>query len=317
MFMVLTVHADYQVFGQPTAEMVRTRFIDALTINFFESAAIIGVNIFVLISGWFGIRSSLRGFLNFIFQVLFFNFLWVGYFLISGELSFSPKLITDALLITANNWFVTCYAVLYIFSPILNYYLDNAPKRQQALLLLAFFAAQTVWGIASRNEAFNLGYSTTSFFGLYLLSGHIRRYTSETCNKTGEIIAYLSITLLITGMLLVIEYFGYTFGAALLNYSNPLCIISSVTLLLAFSKMNLGHNRIINYIASSAFAVYLFHCTPALFKQHPYKLMIEQMNDLGGVWAIGLSLIVVFALAVIIDQPRKWLWRYISSHIRP
>lgn len=316
MFMVLTVHADYQVFHQPTAEMVKTRFLDALTINFFESAAIIGVNVFVLISGWFGIKSSLRGFLNFMFQVLFFNFLWVAYFIISGELSFSPKLISGALLITANNWFVTCYAVLYIFSPILNFYLDNTPKRRQALLLFAFFTAQTLWGCIYRNEAFNFGYSTSSFIGLYLLSGFVRRYESECCSKIGGVITYLSITLFITAALLVIENFGYMFGVVLLNYSNPLVIASSLALLLAFSKMNLGHSKIINFIAASAFAVYLFHGSPTLFGLNPYADFVEKANIIGGVWAIAILLLCVFACSVILDQPRKWLWKFLSSKIK-
>lgn len=316
MFMVLTVHADYQVFHQPTAEMVKTRFLDALTINFFESAAIIGVNVFVLISGWFGIKSSLRGFLNFIFQVLFFNFLWVAYFLISGELSFSPKLITNALLITANNWFVTCYAVLYIFSPILNFYLDNTPKRRQALLLLAFFAAQTLWGCIYRNEAFNFGYSTSSFIGIYLLAGFVRRYKLDCYSAIGGVIAYLSITLFITVVLLVAENFGFQFGVVLLNYNNPLVVASSLALLLAFSKMNLGYSKIINFIAASSFAVYLFHGTPTLFGLNPYADFVEQANRIGGFLAIAILLICVFACSVILDQPRKWLWKFLSSKIK-
>ena len=43
-----------------------------------EHWAIIGVNVFVLISGWFGIRTSLKGACKLLFQVFFIGLLTFG-----------------------------------------------------------------------------------------------------------------------------------------------------------------------------------------------------------------------------------------------
>jgi surface polysaccharide O-acyltransferase-like enzyme len=68
MFMVLILHADFQALGAPDkAELIK--FPLAATIKvIFEMACIVAVNVFVLISGWFGIRPSVKGISKFIFQ---------------------------------------------------------------------------------------------------------------------------------------------------------------------------------------------------------------------------------------------------------
>ena len=74
MFMVLVLHADFQALGEPTrADILSSTLTSSLKV-FFEMASIIAVNVFVLISGWFGIRPSIKGFCKFVFQCLFFSF---------------------------------------------------------------------------------------------------------------------------------------------------------------------------------------------------------------------------------------------------
>lgn len=60
MFMVLVLHADFQALGEPTrADIISSPLTSSLKV-FFEMASIVAVNVFVLISGWFGIRGSLH-----------------------------------------------------------------------------------------------------------------------------------------------------------------------------------------------------------------------------------------------------------------
>ena len=71
MFLVLLVHADFFSLGTPTLQDIQTSTLDSTLRIFFEALSIVCVNVFVLISGWFGIRPSLKGVSNFIFQCLF------------------------------------------------------------------------------------------------------------------------------------------------------------------------------------------------------------------------------------------------------
>ena len=61
MFMVLILHADFGALGQPDkAEIMNFPFAATLRV-ILEMASIVAVNVFVLISGWFGIRHSIKG----------------------------------------------------------------------------------------------------------------------------------------------------------------------------------------------------------------------------------------------------------------
>lgn len=72
MFLVLIVHADFFSLEIPTPKDTITTPTNAFIRLFFESSSIVCVNVFVLISGWFGIKPNTKSFCNFVFQCLFF-----------------------------------------------------------------------------------------------------------------------------------------------------------------------------------------------------------------------------------------------------
>ena len=71
MFLVLLVHADFFSLGEPTAEECVTNPVDVIPRLLFWSLSIACVDIFVLISGWFGIKPRVKGICNFLFQCFF------------------------------------------------------------------------------------------------------------------------------------------------------------------------------------------------------------------------------------------------------
>lgn len=76
MLMVLGLHANFLALKAPDAETVMTG--EGIFRTFLHSACIVAVNVFVMISGWFGIKPSLRGFCNFMWQVIYMvGLLWV------------------------------------------------------------------------------------------------------------------------------------------------------------------------------------------------------------------------------------------------
>lgn len=72
MFMVLILHANFVALGKPSYD----DFYQSMSTTFFrwfiEAISLSCINAFILISGWFGIKASLRGTLKFIYQILFF-----------------------------------------------------------------------------------------------------------------------------------------------------------------------------------------------------------------------------------------------------
>lgn len=78
MMFVLIVHADFIALGAPDVSDWASRPVGVVSQYLFECLAICCVDVFVLISGWFGIKFSFRKFSAFFFQVVFFS---VGLFL--------------------------------------------------------------------------------------------------------------------------------------------------------------------------------------------------------------------------------------------
>lgn len=106
MFMVLILHADFWAIGGPTAEEITGTPASSVTRVVLEAMAICSVNVFVMISGWFGIRSSLKGFCNFVFQCLYFLVGIYAVMLLTGHADFTIEGVRGCLVLTSKNWFI-------------------------------------------------------------------------------------------------------------------------------------------------------------------------------------------------------------------
>ena len=74
MFFVLIGHINGLIIGLPNKEFFTLDLSSSFLRVLIQGISVVGVNIFVLISGWFGIKTSLKGGSAFIFQFLFLFF---------------------------------------------------------------------------------------------------------------------------------------------------------------------------------------------------------------------------------------------------
>lgn len=319
MFFVLIVHADFQVLGIPDQNRLMTNTSYALTQILFESFAIVAVNVFVLISGWFGIHFKIKSLFNLLFQCAFFLFGIYLFSILIGIESFSTLGIKKCLMLTDNVWFVKSYLGLYLLAPVLNAFAETIDKKTFKIVLLAFFIFQSIYGWYSTGAAYiEKGYSAFSFIGLYLLSRYIRIYQPyfSRWRAYQDIIIYtlLSIaTALLSTITCYFNQIGYFYS--LWFYTSPLIIAAAVFLLLFFSKIPF-QSRTVNWIAASCFSVYLFHFI--LWERYMEPLILSFTNDnfnISALFYIGLSLICFFFLAIFIDKIRIYLWNKFISKI--
>ena len=125
MFFVLVQHANGLAIGLPGA----FECVEAPTYSFLriviQSLAIVGVDVFVLISGWFGISFNLKRLGEFLFQCLFFSIIVTfAAWLISGRPEIGIKSLAGMIFLGKSYWFVKCYLLLYILSPVLNSFIN-------------------------------------------------------------------------------------------------------------------------------------------------------------------------------------------------
>ena len=244
--------------------------VNRLWIQFLNMGGNIGVNVFILISGYFLINSSalrIEKVLKLWLQIFTYSFGFYLLFLLSGQEHFSFRgLFDNAFPITTSSqyWFACNYFVLYLLSPFLNRLaLGLEQKTYKHLLLLLF----TIWCVIPTFLIYSWrGNNLTWFTFLYLLAGYIRIYSAGENWKCSTDFWIVFVTVVITFLTVICldavairipavnGYTTYFYGK-----DRILILVISVFLLLGFLKLDVGSNRIINLLASTTFGVYLIH----------------------------------------------------------
>lgn len=310
MILVLVVHADFLSLGAPNMDDLISSPCDTCLRVLIESLSIVCVNVFVLISGWFGIKSSLSRFLCFLFQIYFLELVIYVFYLIWGEIDAIYFRDWMNILLCNDYWFVRAYIILYLFAPALNVWLEMMPKKQIEQFLFSFFAIQTLldfwWGTSFSGA----GYSGLSFMGLYVLARYIHLYPNKLSqqNKYVDLTIYLVLTLLTSFAAFVQMYTHGTVGW-FYYYDSPFVILAAVYLLLFFTKMSI-RSKFVNWVAVSCFAAYILHCSPLFLPD--YKATIKAWFDQEPRWSFVcytmMWIVIVFSLSILVDKIRMVVW---------
>lgn len=313
MIFILILHSNFKIFGIPEITNESNITVQILMIV-LESITIIAVNIFILISGWFMIKPTHSGFSSFCFQCIYFLLLTYIIYLMATNERVTLQGILSCVCLNKNGWFIISYVGLYILSPIINKFLKEAGQQKIKRFLICFYLFSTIYGWIGRVEIFNWGYSTLSFIGLYVTGYYCHHYLNR--DKINWLLLYFicafTLSILITISIILFDGVG-TWN--LLSYLCPIVILESLSLLLYISKCNFKNNKLINFIASSTFAVYLLHDI-SFYQESIFKKLILYANESSApAIMIPTVLIAVFTAAVILDQPRKTIWRLIGTKL--
>lgn len=318
MFLVLSVHANFYALGSPTAITISENPIASATRIVLCVTCCMCVNLFILISGWFSIKPSLRGFCKFAFQCLYFSLGIYAVMILTNNAQLSLLDVSRCFYFTQWDWFVKAYIGLYIIAPALNAFVEKISKKQLQLFLVSFYLFQTLYSVRGSAVFIESGYSTFSFIGLYMIGRYLGKYGLPSI-RNKQLIAAVAVPTLFTS---VVYYFDamrdtFMFSGMCLSYANPIMIVAAAAFTLLFGRLNVRYNRYINFISASAFAAYLFHYDPHIldyFCTNSQKIYAT----FNGLSCIGLEMVfivIVFAISVILDQPRKYLWNKINELI--
>lgn len=308
MFMVLLLHANYLSFGAVSDYAVLYSPIDAFGRVFMEQLCIVSVNAYILISGWFGIRPKARSAFNLIMQVATYSLaIFLINFFVNGHALHADE-VFDVIFVGKAYWFVVSYFLLYLMSPVLNAFADNASQRTFRNTLIFFFGFEFVYGWLMNQEHFSDGYSALSFAGLYLLANYIRRYVKgyEKYKSSHYFVAYILVSLLVAAWIVMQKRFmGRDLFISCIFYDCPFVVLSSLLFFLIFARMKFS-NRMVNYLSKSAFAVFLIHAHPLV---RPTYINIINTLYASETKFVGLGmilgfLILVFCFCILVDKLR-------------
>jgi hypothetical protein len=320
MLLVMIVHASFLAVGVPKCNEAVCNPISTLSRFFSESLSVVCVNVFVLLSGWYGIKIKKNKILELIFQVLFFSVLvYCSFLLFDFKTYFNVDKAGTVLLIHSDDyWFIKSYLGLCIFAPLINSFIERSSEKQLRNIIIVFYLFQTIYGWLFINGAdwFGGGYSAVSFVGLYMLARYVRLYLLKYTDFTWKkyLCCFFIIAIFQTILAFAVTYLGLPIAGRLFTYTNPFVIIESLCLLLAFNKMKF-QSSLINWIATSCLAVYLLHANE-LFLRPYYGMIIHNwfINDNTLYFLIHTIFFIslLFLLAILIDKVRIYIWNQIN-----
>ncbi len=319
MMLVLAMHANYFSLGIPgPGEFAAAPAATAVRVA-AEHLSVVGVNVFVLISGWFGIRPRWQGIGGLLFAVAFLSVVTTAVFAAAGlPLSAGATVLAGATIGSAY-WFIVAYAGLYILSPVLNAYAGQASQRSLGRFLACFFAFEFVYGFATDSGLFNSGYSIVSFAGLYLLARYARRSTGRwTRLGSGTYLAAYAATMLTSAAVYIalIALTDHGDGERLIAYTSPFVIAGSLALTLAFSRLRL-QSRTVNSMAESCPAIYLIHCHPLVLPLYAtfFRRLYDSLDGAAFAAAAAGCIVAVAAACIAADRVRLACWRGVLATV--
>lgn len=152
--------------------------------------------------------------------------------------------------------------------------------------------------------------SVISLVGLYLIGAYLRKNQDGIFSYSKYI--YLGIYFLAGFVMVGIAALALKVGitASPYGYLNPIIIVESAALFLFFKKLDIGSISWINWIATSAFAVYLIHMDSSVYSLFVTACKyIESHYSLSFLYAL-IFMIGVFVVSVLADKVRIWVYKY-------
>lgn len=224
----------------------------------------IGVNCFVLISGYYGIKLKLCSALNIYLTCAIYALIgYIVHLYVDGAYVGMGLLYHSVFCISHSHlWFVKCYVGLMLLSPILNAAMDSMSKRSYQWVIGLLTVLNVYFGFIWKDAAFNAdGYTIANFVYIYMIGGYIRQYVDVEWyrkHRVGNASVYLATSLLWAGSIVLQRYIQTLWDEW--GYNNPFTILGSISFFMLFLSIPKFYNKTINWLASGTFAVYVIHC---------------------------------------------------------
>lgn len=299
-------------------------------VRLIEMGGKLGVDIFVLITGYFMTRGT--GFrvskaLKFWGQVMFYSltlYLFTG---MTGICPFGDTPIYKVLLplIYVQWWFATTYFVLFLLSPYINRGLATLTRGQYKQLLGLMTVLWCLIPTIARKGG--EGNDLTWFVYLYCLAGYFRLY--------GQEIRLSAKRCIVLGFGFIALNFAWALGCDILgtflegaNQLAPMyygmnhlpILLSAVFLFLGFSRLEMGYHPLINKLGSACFGIYLLHDSNYA-REYLWLELLPNNQYTEALWFIPAAIAeiaLIFFLCAAIDLLRiatveKWYMKLVTK----
>lgn len=314
MFLIICFHCSFH--GNFSGEG-----LNKYIINFFNMFGEIGVNCFVMISGFFYNTTILKPqkFIKLIVQVWFYVIIGICI----AVLFFNQDVlqlfkIWCFPLLRDRYWFATCFILLYIFQPFIKVYMiqltDNQMKRIVMVMLIIWSIIPSFTGHIEGRLYYN---RFIWMVVIYFIGGCVKNY-SENISMGKSILAFLFTW--IATIIFIVLFTKLNLKTIPGNYWWPpnsvVQVALSVSLFCIVVKMEIKSNKVLSYIASCTFGIYLLH--DGVLRNIIWDDIFNTYS-FGSNWEVifGIlsSAVVIFLFGLILDSIYKICIKVIYSRM--
>lgn len=333
MLMIITLHFNIHsnallVLGEPASSV-------QIFATILEAVAITGVNVYVLISGYYLSFSKVKlsKVLLLILQVYFYTLLISCAMMFVGAYSVKPEDKLDRALrylfpiSSEHYWFVTAYVIMYVLAPVMNAAVNTLKRKQLKAVIIGlltwFCFIKSIVPVKFGTD--RMGYDFGWFICLYLIAAYIRKYNIVLFRDAKKsALVYLISVVVIAAFSLV--FYKINFDTGNFNYYAEVpchynfffALTGALGLFSVFRFMRLKENLladVIRIIAPYTLGVYLLHMHFEIADR--WVEWIEQIigeTPLDDVLTffihLVVSVLIVFFAGIFVDWIRKYIFNF-------
>ena len=276
--------------------------VDFYLLNLIQSFTTVAVNVFILISGYFGIKLKIFKLAQLDLRIIIYTYVLFAVSVLIGIHTINLK--KDFLflfpVITKQYWFITIYFVLCLLSPFLNWFLSRQTKRNLKVFLLLgfilFYVVATGAFLTNANQIVeDAGRGIINFIFLYSLGFYLRNHYRDTISSSVKYFGLFLASVLANYLVNIgmTKVFGFYFNSLVSN-NTVFVLLGAVFLFLTFKNIKINYFRSINFIASKTFAVYIIHTFPLL--QGSIYFDVFKVQNYSGI----MLYVIIFAATIAI-----------------
>jgi len=306
MIMIITHHVIVHSLGLNYEQSLTQHDLSIYYKIFVNSFVVLGVNTFVFISGYYGMKFKIKAVISFTLQAVFYSVGIYLFFLILNHNRFEIKvfLLNFIPISKYTWWFLSLFLGLYFISPILNKGFDLLEHRSKIITLagLVYFDSfSSFWWHSGLSSD---GYSIFHFIVLYLIA----RYLSVIVPKIYKPLFYLVLSTFILVIIASLLLYNGNISrlSIIFSYNNPILIFSSIMLFYAFKNIKI-QSKFINTVSGLVFGIYLLHDHESVRYLISKYISKAQTNYFGFKFFIYIlsAIILIFTISAFIEYIRK------------
>jgi len=263
-----------------------------------------GVDIFFMISGWFGIKWSWRSFIRLLLIMVIFNAVNIVGSITLGVAPAPARIIEIAIFPFGHEggyWFMQVYLLLMVVAPVVSRGLDAMDRHSLRVFILVFSIVTFYFCWLGHNQCNRTGYSDMQALYLYCLARWMRR--DDVLYRNIPQWACMTGFFAITIALGIAAYhwpvlFQYEF------YNSLPIVAASALMVVFFSRLSF-RSRAVNAIATASLGCYLLQ--DGLIGQ---GFVYRQMHEWWTSWSLWQTLAAYLGVYLLL-----WLGSYLVTFL--